>query len=219
MLPAIIVAVSALSAGAVAGRKYLKGEVKKAKRNAIADASEIVRQRINDEADKYVRNSLRLYLRNMAIKIGLLGLVLGAFWLGWLSGLQAGLIMTALFAVFLVYDTVQSWPSARLIFSELRRNGWQPRLALAEIVAAQVFDQVLTEAKARETSLWSDISMRLAGERPDLVSQEIAVEVAEIARRTSWHDLKPFLISGGVKFGGLVALYSMTVFAMVRALG
>lgn len=219
VLPAVVVAVAALSAGAAMGRKYLKGEVNKRKQSAIVDASAIVKTRINEDADIYIRRSLSIYIRNMAIKLALLSIIVAAALLGWVSGVVGGAAMAALFLAFLAYDTVKLWPNAMLVLGELRRHKWRPRIALAEIVAANVFDQVLAEAKARETDLWSEIAMRLSGQNAGQVSQEIAVSVAEIARQTSWEDLRPYLISGAIKFAGVMLLYSSAVFLLVKAMG
>lgn len=217
MLPAVVVAVAALSAGAAVGRKYLKGEVAKRKQTAITDASRIVKTRIGDQASRYIARNLKNYVRNMLVKLLLLGIVVLAAQLGWTDQLTATICISLLLVSFIIYDATNLWPHAMLILGELRRHKWRPRYALAEIVAANVFDQVLAEAKARKTDMWSEITLRLSGENPQQVSNEIAAAVANIARETSWDDLRPYLLSAVLKFAGVLILYSIAVFLLITA--
>jgi hypothetical protein len=218
MLPAVVVAIAALSAGAAAGRQYLKGRVKEQKSNAIEVATKLVCARIAEGADHYIGTSLKTYATNIALKLSILGAIWSAAQMGWVQPQIIGWTLMGVFALFLIYDTIRIWPTARLAVSELRRNGWRPRQTLAEIVAAQVFDQVLTEAKARKTDWWSDLAVRLTGSDATLVSQEIALAVADVARKTSWDQLKPFLISGALKFAGLLTVYSILATGVVLAM-
>lgn len=219
MIPAVVAALAAISAGAVAGRKLLRERISKQKHDAIAVAAALVQERIHTEAGVYVAEVLKIYLRNTLIKLGLLAVLVGAAFAGALPPLVSGWALALLFAAFFIWDGVRLWPIIRLVVSELRRNGWRPRQTLAELVAARVFDQVLTEARAQKPDWWSDLALRASGQNAEGVSLEIAAAVADIARKTSWDDLKPFVISGVSQMAGLVVLYSGAAFLMVKAVG
>ena len=60
------------------------------------------------------------------------------------------------------------------------------------------------------------IILSLAGHKMDNMTREIASEVADIARQTSWQDLRPFVLAAIGKFAILSALYSLFVFILVN---
>lgn len=208
--------VSALTAGLSYGRKYLSGQVQDRKNKAIEDATQTVRKRLRHQADRIVRNSFRSFAVATGIKAG----VITALWSLWGLGVfddQALTVMVSVaLALFLVRDAFVTWPNGRLIFSELRKHGWQPRRALGEVIAAQVFEEVLIEAEALPQSQGNRFIIWLAGENETKLHNEIAEAVASVARETSWQDLKPYLISAAEKFGALAGMYSLLVWIVVH---
>ena len=104
----------------------------------------------------------------------------------------------------------------RFVAAKLRTHGWRPRKTVGEVVAALVFEQVLEEAQGIEAGRTTRIVLALGGHRMDDMTREIAREVAGIARDTSWHDLRPFVLAAAGKFVALSALYSGFVFLLIR---
>ena len=78
-------------------------------------------------------------------------------------------------------------------------------------LAARVFEEVLTEARATPASRSTKVVLMLAGQSHEGVHLEIATAVAAIARDTTWNDLRPFLISAGIKMAALTLIYSISV--------
>jgi len=125
-------------------------------------------------------------------------------------------ITVFLLAAFLLRDAIVVFPTAKLSLTKLREHGWRPKKAVGETVAALVFKQVLEEAETIETGRTTRIILSLAGHKMDDVTREIAQEVADIARDTSWNDLRPFILASVGKFITLSALYSVFVFLLVN---
>jgi hypothetical protein len=123
--------------------------------------------------------------------------------------------VTGVLAVFLIRDIWVTWPFVRLGVTELSRYGWHPKRALGEVVAGHVFQQVLTEAQSVPASRSSKVMLVLAGQSREGLEHDIATSVAAIARDTSWSDLRPFLISAGIKTGALMIIYSVSVFLLM----
>ena len=216
MLRAALLVVSALTTGVTLGRKAISGAVNRKKQALIHQAALEARDRIREHAEDYLRDSIAGFVKAVFIKATLLILA----WLGYRFGLYPHGILSGtvllLIAAFLVRDAIVIFPTLRLAVTKLHDNGWRPRTTIGEVVAATVFEQVLAEAEARETGRTTQIMLALAGHKEDEITQEIAREVADIARQTSWHDLRPFLFAAAGKFLTLSALYSVFVFILVR---
>ncbi len=211
------VAAAAVSAGIAAGRSMASREVDKQKEAAIEETAEIARGRIRGEAEAFLKRRFRSFALNVGVKAGILCAVWIAFAAEWIGPrVFAGLVATLL-AAFLLRDLWVNWPTIRMAVAELRRHGWKPRTAISEIVAAQVFDQVVNEARERKTSLQARLVMALAGTDKAGIEAEVARAVAGIAREVTWAEIRPYLISAAVKFAVLLGLYSLFVFLVVHA--
>ena len=59
----------------------------------------------------------------------------------------------------------------------------------------------------------------LAGQKRDDLFSDIAKAVADVARSTSWQDLRPFLVASGAKIVAVAVLYSGFVFILTQTAG
>lgn len=210
-MPAPLAIVAAVTAGLVAGRKLLGREVTARKNRAIEDTAAETRERIRSHAGEFVARSFRRFAIATAIKLAILVTLWGAHEGALVEpALFKGLVAGAL-ALFLLRDIWVNFPIVRLCVTELSRHGWKPKLALSEAVAARVFSEVLTEAAAQEHSRASQLVLMLAGENRARMHRDIALAVADVARQTTWEDLRPFVFSAIVRIGSLALLYSACV--------
>lgn len=206
---------SAVGAGLAFGRRYLEKGVSSQKNQAIEAAAIVTRRRIKRHADDFLKRSFRAFAIATGIKLTLLIALWGLAHYGALERQHFVLSVSVVLGLFLIRDIWVSWPFVRLGLTELARYGWRPKLALSEVVAGHVFQQVLTEAQAAPATRTSKIMLMLAGQSREGLEQDIASSVAAIARNTTWSDLRPFLISAGIKTGALMALYSVSVFLLL----
>jgi hypothetical protein len=199
--------VSAVSGGVVIGRKLLADQVQRKKAALVERAGAEVRERIRTQAREFVIDHLRRFSIALVIKAGLLIGVVALERLGVLPGWLYGAMLLALITAFVARDVYVSWPTLSFAARELRKNGWRPRLTVAEIIAAQTFDEVLAES-SQQPQLWhEDLLLALAGEKRDKLVEDIANEVAAIARGISWPTLKPYFLTGVAMTVMLSALY------------
>jgi hypothetical protein len=206
---------SAVGAGLAFGRRYLERGVSAQKNKVIETAAVETRRQIKRHADDFLKKSFRSF----AIATGTKLLILATLW-----GLSHGgaidrpyfiWAVTGVLAAFLVRDVWVTWPFVRLGLTELSRYGWHPKRALGEVVAGHVFQQVLMEAQSSPSTRSSKVMLVLAGQSREGIEHEIATSVAAIARDTSWSDLRPFLVSAGIKSGALMIIYSVSVFLLM----
>jgi len=199
--------VSAVSGGVVIGRKLLADQVQRKKAALVERAGAEVRQRIRTQAREFVIDHLRRFTIALVIKAGMLLGVVALERLGVLPGWLYGAMLLALITAFVARDVYVSWPTLSFAVRELRKNGWRPRFTVAEIIAAQTFDEVLAES-SQQPQLWhEDLLLALAGEKRDKLVEDIANEVSSIARGISWPTLKPYFLTGVAMTVGLSALY------------
>jgi len=199
--------VSAVSGGVFIGRKLLAGQVEKKKAALVQRAGAEVRERIRTQARGFVIDHLRRFSIALVVKAGLLLGVVALERLGVLQGWLYGAMLLALLTAYLIRDFYMLWPTLSFAASELRKHGWRPRLTVAEIIAAQTFDEVLAES-AQQPQLWhDDLLLALAGQKRDRLVEEIAREVAAIAHGLSWPTLKPYFLTGAGMTAILSALY------------
>ena len=206
---------SAVGAGLAFGRRYLERGVSAQKNKVIETAAVETRRQIKRHADDFLKKSFRSF----AIATGIKLLILATLW-----GLSHGGVInppffiwavTGVLTAFLVRDIWVTWPFVRLGLTELSRYGWHPKRAPGEVVAGHVFQQVLMEAQSAPSTRSSKVMLVLAGQSREGIEHEIATSVAAIARDTSWSDLRPFLVSAGIKSGALMIIYSVSVFLLM----
>ncbi|MEQ8299364.1 MAG: hypothetical protein RH945_02355 [Hyphomonas sp.] len=217
MHPAILI-VSALTAGAALARKLLSGEVTSRKHKAIEAAAQEARIRIRREAHKFLKKSFLHFAIATGVKAG----ILATLWIVWrahgLSDKAISISVGVSLVAFLIRDAWVIYPTARFVISTLVRNGWHPLRALRETVAALVFEEVLAEAQATPQTRSHNLLLTLAGHNRDDLHKEIAESVADIARHSSWDDLKPYIFSAAAKTVSIMALYGIMVAVLVSRL-
>ncbi len=211
----ILLIASAVGAGLAFGRRHLERGVSAQKNKAIESAAVETRRQIKRHADDFLRKSFRSFAIATGIKLMILASLWGLFHAGMFERPYFIWSVTAVLAVFLIRDIWVTWPFVRLGVTELSRYGWHPKRALGEVVAGHVFQQVLTEAQSVPASRSSKVMLVLAGQSREGLEHDIATSVAAIARDTSWSDLRPFLISAGIKTGALMTIYSVSVFLLM----
>jgi len=210
--------ISALTAGLALGRKFLAGEVASRKNKVIEAAAQEARQRIREQANIMLKDSFVHFAAATGIKLLIL-ITLWLFWRTQLLGHEAiSLAVIVCLVVFMVRDAWVIYPTARFVLSTLVRNGWHPIRALGETVAALVFEEVLIEAEAVSQPRTHMLLIRLSGHDQDTMHKEIAAAVADIARQSSWLDLRPYIFSAAAKTLSLMIIYGATVALLVSRL-
>lgn len=207
---------SALAAGLLAGRKMLGKEIVGRKNKAIEAAVVEARHRIRADTMMLAARSFRTFLIATGIKLAIL---LWIWSLNHFFGMPRGVFIgmtSATLAVFMMRDLWVNYPILRLTLTELHRHGWHPKRALTETIAARVFEEVLEEANALPQKRSHAIMMMLAGEDRGKMHHEVATAVADVARETSWHDVRPHVVSAAVRIGTLALLYSASVWILVH---
>ncbi len=208
--------VSAITTSATVGRAMLANRIDRKTEDAIEASAGEARARIRHEAAAYLGRHVRRFAIATLVKTVLLAAAWGGFRIGWIDGAAFSWTLFALLALFLVRDAILVFPGARLALTDLHRHGWKPRRALSEVIAARVFDEVQAEAASRVgQSRRESLMLALAGRRKDEVTGRIAAAVADVARQTSWQDLRPFLLVAAAKFSVLFVLYSAFVWLIL----
>ena len=199
---------SALTAGLAASRKN----------KVIEAAAKEARQRIREQANIMLKDSFVHFAAATGVKLLIL-ITLWLFWRTQLLGHEAVSIAVVVCLIgFLVRDAWVTYPTVRFVLSTLIRNGWHPIRALGETIAALVFEEVLLEAEALPQPRSHMLLIKLAGHDQDTMHTEIAAAVADIARQSSWHDLRPYIFSAAAKTVSLMVIYGATVALLISRL-
>lgn len=217
MLRTAFLIVSALTTGVSLGRKAIDSAVERKKQLIIDQAARDARERIRNHAELYLKNSITQFVQAVFVKT----LLLVGAWIAYRTGMVPhtafSIIVAALLMVFIIRDLIVFYPTGRMIASELSAHGWHPKRAVGETVAALVFQQVLTEAGEIKTGRATQIALALSGHKMDSLTQEVARKVSDIAKETSWHDLRPFMLAAAGKFIVLSGLYSTFVYILLHS--
>lgn len=210
MLKYALIIVAAISSGIALGREQLAGHIEKQKNASISVTADKVRRELKNSTRHYLTEAISYFYKNLILKASVLLCLWGAHRLDWFGDKLTVVLLSLAMAIFLAWDVWRIFPRTRFILAELRQHGWKPRFALGEVVAAHVFERVLAEAQATTGDLPQSrrLLLRLAGNSPDRLTQEIAAEVSDIARTTSWNDLKPYLLVAAVSASCMTILYS-----------
>lgn len=204
-----LLAISALTTGLAAGRKLAGREIDRRRDNLIEQAAQEAQLRIRERARLIVRSTTAAFLRRVLIKALILSVIWLLFWAGAIGPSVFRWSMSAAIGTLVIWDIYLTWPTLRLIAVEIRKHGLRPKKAISELVAAEVFEQVLTEIDGQTDMRWHQkLVLSLAGRDLSQLSLEIAGAVAEVSRKTSWKDVRPFMWSGILHFMVLSILYS-----------
>ena len=218
MLRLAVIIAAAVSSGVALGRQQLSNHIEKQKQLGIAKAADRVRQEIKSSTQLYLRDGLSALYTNFIVKTSVLLSIWGAERLEWINTAFATFIMAAIMLAFIIWDSYRVWPRLKLVVSELYKHQWKPRIAIGEAIAANVFQRVLLEAQAdlEQMDRYRKLLFRLAGNDQDKVTREIASAVSEIARKTTWSDLAPYLLVAGASAVSMSLLYTAFVWSIFR---
>ena len=207
---------SVLAAGVFAGRKMLGKQIDSKKDKAIESAVQEARHRIRADTMVFVARSFRTFAITTGTKLAILVWIWSLYhFAGMPQPVFAGMMMAAL-ATFMLRDLWVNYPVLRLALTELHRHGWHPKRALTETIAARVFEEVLAEAQGMPQKRTHAVMMLLAGKDRSQMHHDVATAVADVARETSWHDIRPHVLSAAVRIGTLALLYSASVWVLVH---
>ena len=207
---------SVLAAGVFAGRKMLGRQIDSRKNKAIESAVQEARHRIRADTMLFVSRSIRNFLIATSIKLAILVWIWGLHhFAGMPRPVFAGMIAVML-VLFMLRDLRVNYPAIRLTLTELYRHGWHPKRALTETIAARVFEEVLNEASAQPKTRTGALMLMLAGHDRDQMHHDVATAVAEVARQTSWQDIRPYVLSAALRIGTLALLYSASVWILIH---
>lgn len=212
MIRSALLLISAATTGVALGRRLLSRAVTRRTDKLIVDAADEVRQQIKQDASSYLARSFKHYAVATAIKVVLLAIATVLALNDWVSPTAFSITTASLLVVFLCRDIWVIMPTLRLATTELHDHGWRPRRAIGEVVAANVFAEVLERSSTLPVSRSENLVLRLAGKKRDDVTQTVAKAVADIARESTWQDLRPFVIGAAVRVITLAAIYSAIVF-------
>lgn len=218
MLRLAVIIAAAVSSGVALGRQQLSNHIEQQKQIGIAKAAERVRQEIRSSTQLYLSDGLSVLYTNLIVKTSVLLIFWGAERLAWIETSFATMAMAGIMLAFIIWDGYRVWPRLRLVLTELYKHQWRPRIAIGEAIAANVFQRVLLEAQAdlEQMDRYRKLLFRLAGNDQDRMTREIASEVSDIARRTTWGDLAPYLVVAGISAVSMSLLYTAFVWSIFR---
>ena len=218
MIRAIFLLASAAATGVALGRSALSSELDRQKQKVVEEAALAARDQIKRHARSYLIERSRQVGLNFLLKLAVVCALLIAYAVGLLPGELFVITASAALSILFVRDAVVAWPTLRLALAELRRHRWQPRKAISELVAAPVFDRVLSEAAARPVGRTQKVMLHLAGESKDEFVNQIARAVSDIAAQTGWSDVRPFVIWAVINYAVFLAFYAGFIALAFRAL-
>jgi len=214
MIRALSLALTAL----VAGRQLIADNVDKRRDTAIEAAIEESRTILDENLNSMLGKILRDFAIGVAIKAVILIALFGAYKLGWM-GKGAFLTVSAVaLTAYLIRDIVKALPTALPALRHIHAHKWKPKRAATEFVAASVFEQTLESAQTQlgEASRTDKVMMTLSGRKAEQISSEVAEAVSQVARDTSWDQIRPRVLVTIFKVGTLMCLYSAYCFFLLR---
>ena len=206
-----------IGSGLALGRGVASREIEKRKTEAIAAAVESARVEIRERAQTYLSEQFLSFAFNTAVKGGVLLAIWAAFRLGVIGPSVFAWAIGVALTVFVLRDVWRTFPTARLLVVELRRNNWNPKRALSEVVAANVFETVVERAGQTKINLTGRVTLMLAGKTPGGLAREVATAVADVARSITWKELTPFIWSAAIRFAVLGLVYAGFVWLVLAA--
>jgi hypothetical protein len=164
----------------------------------------------------FVARSFRTFAIATGIKLAILCWLWGLHHFAGMPRPVFATLTVITLAIFMMRDMWVNYPAVKLTLTELHRHGWHPKRALTETIAARVFEEVLAEAGNQKQTRTGAIMLMLAGEDRSRMHHDVAKAVADIARETSWDDIRPHIISAMIRIGTLALIYSASVWVLVH---
>lgn len=217
-LRTLALAAASVAAGIGAGRAVLANRVEAKKKTEIEEAAERARVEIKTHARAYISSSINGFIQRLGVKAIVLGLIAAILISTSAPPGVASLSVFAVLGLFLLWDAVIAMPTVRLAITRLWSAKFSPRRAIGEVVAANVFAEVLRQAHATSLTRTQALLLLAAGTDETRFKTDVAQAVSSIAADTSWDDLRPFLLLAAAKAGAVTALYSAYVWLVYVAL-
>jgi len=214
MIRALSLALTAL----VAGRQMLADTVDKRRDTAIEAAIVESRAILDENLNTMLGKILRDFAIGVAIKAVILIALFGAYKLGWMDKSTFLIVSAIALTAYLIRDVIKALPTALPALRHIHAHKWRPKRAATEFVAASVFEQTLERAQTQLGSAkrTDKVVMTLSGRNADQISAEVAEAVSEVARETSWDQIRPRVLVTAFKVGTLMCFYSAYVFFLMR---
>ncbi|WOI52914.1 hypothetical protein [Parvularcula sp. LCG005] len=216
MLRLFLLAASAVITGVTASRKIAAQKVAKKKTEVVDEVAALTRLEIQREAHHYIMISCRRYAIGLLIKIAIVFTLAMLHLYAFIGDTPFIIITSAVLAFLLARDLIKGWPTMKLGIAEIRKHGLSAKTIVSEMVAAQVFDRVLHEASNQKLSTMQTFGLHLAGETQDGFSRQVATAVSDVARDTSWRDLRPFVVWAVISVATLGIFYSAVIAVALR---
>lgn len=185
MIRALLVAAAALGGGLVLGRRTVSKLVEKRLPAEIEAATTVARAELDKEIGAFIRERLASFLVSISIKAGLAGAFYALFAYGQLTSAGLKIAVSAMLAGFVVRDCLRTVPYIAPTLSHIRRNGWNPKRALKELVAGVAFERAYARALLAAQTGPNRYWIALSNYSAHAISVEVAEAVAEVARSTS----------------------------------
>lgn len=206
---------TALAASLSAGRLVLRSGVERSKRSLIDQALDRARLQVKSEAETYINDSLRSFLRRTLLKVSALGLVTTSVLLLGLEKEPAWFLVASCLAALLVWDAFVIFPTSRILIKHLSAHNFRPKRALSSAITANVLAEVVRREGAEQISRSQTLLLAAAGTSESKFKNEIADAVSTLAGEASWNDLKPFVVFAACKALTVPFLYSAYVWLTV----
>lgn len=203
----------------VAARRAAQDAVGRAREAIIDSAALEARRRITAEARALADAALRRFAWSSAIKAALAASLAALAAAGILSGpLFASLLAAVLIGAFL-RDLALASPGLRLSLQALSAHGWRARTALSEVVAAEVMAETLKRAEQTPVDWRGRVALAVAGADATAVGRQVAEAVYEVARETTWRDIRPIVLATALKIVAGLILYGLFVAMIAHVAG
>lgn len=202
----------ALGLGFGWGRQILKKRVEVSKTATINGIVHTARAKLKAKTAEFVARSALSFLARSVFKLAIL-LILYILHVTDILPLQLFFVFSTLFLLSsFAYDLIRIFPTARYFSTQFMQHRWNPLRFLEEMIALEVINQVMIEAKLRKATWWEKVSLFYTGYKQEALVEEIALAAAELTKRASLKDVWPFAVLGIVKALSIMALYTFTVY-------
>ncbi len=185
VIRALLVAAVALGGGLALGRRTVSKLVEKRLPAEIEAAKAVAHAELDKQIGEFIRERLVSFLVSISIKAGLVGALYALFAYGQLTSAGLKIAVSAMLAGFVVRDCLRTIPYIAPTISHIRRNGWNPKQALKELVAGVAFERAYARALLAAQTGPNRYWIALSNYSAHAISVEVAEAVADVARTTS----------------------------------
>lgn len=208
---AITLAAGIVGGGVALARDRLDKEIEKKIDARIDQARDEAIADLDNAVQVFVRRQFLTFTRNLGVKAGVVSLVVGGRLLSLYDRGVMGWLILACLVGFLIFDAVNIWPNAKLMFGHAKRAKWNLLQALRNLVAAEVFDKayshVMEETKDKKVKYWIAVSRY----NPEKISTHIADALSQVAAAASVGIVRTRAGVVIARMAAMMAIYSAVV--------